>query len=72
MEWGKAGRPPKRAAENQKEKASTRSETHIAKTEREALRMLSAAVLRQWIEDGRPGDIPIEWVSVLRFLLEVK
>lgn len=65
MDWMKAGRPPK------KEKADhyKRSEMRIAKDKRDGLKMLAAAVLKQWIDDGRPGDLPKSWVEVLEALL---
>ena len=65
MEWLKAGRRPTK----EKKDDWTREELKIAASQKEGLRMLAGAVLSQWIKDGKPDDIPQEWVAVLKELL---
>lgn len=44
-------------------------EERIARDKKNGMQMLAAAVLKQWYEDGKPDDIPTEWVLVLKSLL---
>ena len=55
--WNKAGHQ------------SAIDEERIARDKKDGLKMLAAAVLKQWYEDGKPDDIPTEWVLVLKSLL---
>lgn len=68
MHWGKAGRP-RNPDKKPRKNGFTRQEMRVAKDKRDGMRMLACAVLKQWIEDGRPGDLPESWVDVLEALL---
>ena len=63
-EWGHGGRPKK----SDRVKPYTKSELRVARDEREGFRMLASAVLKQWVADGKPNDIPEAWVKVLKEL----
>ena len=64
-EWGRAGRPRKKPPKTD----YTNAEKRIAQGPLDGMKMLAAAVLKQWIEDGKPDDIPMEWVAVLKELM---
>lgn len=68
MEWNKAGRP-KKSSGKPKKNGFSRQEMKLAKDQKHGMRMLAYSVLKQWIEDGRPGDMPDAWVKVLEALL---
>lgn len=68
MKWNHAGRPKQDKPRTPKIQNSGR----VAKNERDGMAMLAFAVIKQWVEDGRPDDIPKEWVAVLKILLERK
>ena len=60
MKWRRVGRP----------KQDLFEQGRIANDKRDGMKMLASAVLKQWLEDGKPDDLPKEWVAVLKFLME--
>ena len=62
MQWNSAGR----------RKNVLPKSGRIAKDKMDGMKMLASAVLKQWMEDGKPDDLPKEWVAVLKFLMEGK
>ena len=62
MAWRKVGRP----------KEVLPKSGRIAKDRKDGMKLLASAVLKQWLEDGRPDDIPLEWVAVLKELIRME